>query len=104
MSAANSPTNYGKIWVILVALVFVGVAALQAPSHTTGVVLIFAAALVKAVIVLRYYMHVVNQPKMVYALLAIPLFLAFMMGGILVTDIAGYHREAPSSGAHGSAH
>jgi len=108
MSAANPPISYGKIWVILVFLVGLGAAALLVPSKTLGVFLIFAVAVVKAVLVLRHYMHLVHQPVMVYALLAVPLLLAFIMVFILIPDIAmnspmhqaGGHAPAAHDGAH----
>lgn len=103
MSAANPPVSYGKIWVILVALVAIGVAALAIPSKTLAVVLIFAAALVKAVIVIRHYMHLVKQPPMVYAMLGVPLLLAIMMALILTPDI-GMHYRSTSTALPGAEH
>lgn len=107
MSAANPPVSYGKIWIVLVALVALGVAALEIPNKTLAVVLIFTAAVIKAILVLRHYMHVVRQPTMVYALLAVPLLLAFMMAFILTPDIGMNYRQTSTgvpAAEHGAEH
>jgi len=107
MSAANPPISYGKIWVVLVVLVALGAAFLLVPSKPLAVVLIFTVATIKAVIVLRHYMHVVHQPLMVYAMLAVPLVLAIMMVFILIPDIAAnspMHQHGAKLPAHDSAH
>lgn len=108
MSAANPPISYGKIWVVLVALVAMGAAFLLVPSKPLAVVLIFTVAIIKAVLVLRHYMHVVHQPLMVYAMLAVPLVLAIMMVFILIPDIAAnspmHQQGGQPAAAHGDPH
>lgn len=107
MSAANPPISYGKLWVVLVALVGLGAAFLLVPNKTLAVFLIFAVATIKAVIVIRHYMHVVHQPLMVYAMLGVPLILAFLMVFLLIPDIAAnspMHQHGIKPPEHGSAH
>lgn len=87
MSADKPHANYFMIWVVLVALVAVGALFLLIPSKTLAVVLIFAVATIKAILVVRHYMHVVNQPPMIYAMLAIPLIMAIALVFVLIPDI-----------------
>jgi len=80
--------GYGIVWLWLMALLGAGVALLAVPSKTLGVVLIFAVATVKAVLVLRHYMHLRHQPVMIYLMLAIPVVLAIALTIVLLPDIA----------------
>lgn len=90
MSAANPPISYGKIWVVLVALVAIGAGFLLVPSKVLATVLIFTVAIIKATLVARHYMHIVHQPVMVYVMLAVPLMLALALAFVLIPDI-GMH-------------
>ncbi|HVN83451.1 MAG TPA: cytochrome C oxidase subunit IV family protein [Candidatus Binatia bacterium] len=91
MSSTGKSVSYEAIWVWLVVLLGAGVVMLAVPSKTLGVILIFTVATVKAVLVLRHYMHVRGQPTMVYAILAVPLLLAIAMVLTLLPDIAFKH-------------
>ncbi len=108
MSAANPPISYGRIWMMLVALVALGAAFLLIPSKPLAVVLIFTVAIIKATLVLRHYMHVVHQPLMVYVMLAVPLLLAILMIFILIPDIAAnspmHQKGGQPTAAHDSPH
>ena len=89
MDTAKPPVAYVTIWVWLVLLVGVGLAILVAPfSKILSVVLIFAVATLKAVLVLRHYMHVRAQPLMIYAMICVPLVLAIALTLVLLPDIA----------------
>ncbi len=89
MDTAKPPVGYVTIWVWLVLLVGVGLAILVAPfSKVLSVVLIFAVATLKAVLVLRHYMHVRAQPLMIYAMICVPLVLAIALTLVLLPDIA----------------
>ncbi|HUI26025.1 MAG TPA: cytochrome C oxidase subunit IV family protein [Candidatus Kryptonia bacterium] len=91
-SAGKSFVSYEAIWVWLVVLLAAGVALLGVPiSKTLAVVLIFTVATVKAVLVLRNYMHVRGQPIMVYAILGVPLLLAIALVLTLLPDIGFRH-------------
>jgi len=89
MNATHKPgVGYVTIWVYLLILVAAGVAVLGAPvSKTVAVVLIFGVAVVKATLVIRHYMHVRQQPLMIYAMLTIPVLLAIAMTLALLPDI-----------------
>ena len=88
MSAEKPAVGYVTIWVWLVLLVAAGVGVLGMPiSKPMAVVLIFAVAAVKATLVIRHYMHVRQQPLMIYAMLGIPVLLAIAMTLALLPDI-----------------
>ncbi len=89
MSADRHGVGYVTIWMWLVALLAAGVALIALPlSKTLAVVLIFAVATLKAVLVVRHYMHVRAQPVMVYAILSVPVVLAIALIFVLLPDIA----------------
>lgn len=89
MSADNHSVRYVTIWMWLVLLLAAGVALIALPlSKMLAVILIFAVATVKAVLVVRHYMHVRAQPVMVYAILTVPLVLAIALVFVLLPDIA----------------
>ncbi len=89
MSADSHSVGYVTIWMWLVLLLGAGVALIALPlSKTLAVILIFAVATVKAVLVVRHYMHVRAQPVMVYAILTVPLVLAIALLFVLLPDIA----------------
>lgn len=89
MSADKHAVGYLTIWMWLVVLLAAGVALIALPlSKTLAVVLIFAVATMKAVLVVRHYMHVRAQPVMVYAILSVPVVLAIALIFVLLPDIA----------------
>ena len=89
MSADKPSVSYVTIWVWLLLLVAAGVAVLGIPvSKSVAVMLIFSVATVKAVLVIRHYMHVRHQPLMIYAMLGIPVILAIALVFVLMPDIA----------------
>jgi caa(3)-type oxidase subunit IV len=89
MSANKPAIGYVTIWVVLIALVAVGVSFLFLPlSKNAAVVMIFAVATLKAFLVVRHYMHVRHQPLMVYAVLGVPVLLAIALVCVLMPDIA----------------
>lgn len=83
--------NYVAIWYWLIglALASVVVSALPLP-HTVITAIIFAAALVKAVLVVLYYMHLRFERLLVYALLGVPLLFFAILVLVLLPDIAGH--------------
>jgi caa(3)-type oxidase subunit IV len=90
MSAAEKPpVGYVTIWVWLMMLIALGVALISIPlSKPLAVALIFTVATVKAGLVIRHYMHVRNQPWMIYAMIGVPLVLVIVMIIALLPDIA----------------
>ncbi|MFQ5668019.1 MAG: cytochrome C oxidase subunit IV family protein [Candidatus Binatia bacterium] len=85
----KAPVGYLTVWVWLVVLLGIGVAVFAVPlSKATAVVLVFAVAAVKAVLVVRHYMHLREVPLMLYAMVGIPVLLAIGMALTLLPDIA----------------
>jgi caa(3)-type oxidase subunit IV len=71
---SNSHTrHYLMIWIWLLALVVLSVAAASILPKTQALVLIFAVAIVKALLVARNYMHLKNERAIIYALVLVPL-------------------------------
>ena len=72
MSNAHS-RHYLMIWIWLLALVVLSVAAASILPKTQSLVLIFAVAILKALLVARNYMHLKNERAIIYAMVLIPL-------------------------------
>ena len=72
MSNAHS-RHYLIIWVWLLALVVAAVAAASLLPKLQAMVLIFAAAIIKALLVARNYMHLKNERVIIYAIVLVPL-------------------------------
>lgn len=72
MSNAHS-RHYLTIWIWLLALVVIAVVAATVLPKVQAMVLIFAVAIVKALLVARNYMHLKNEKAIIYAIVLIPL-------------------------------
>jgi caa(3)-type oxidase subunit IV len=85
----HSGPNNVVIWVALVVLLAAGFAVFE--FHMTKlatILLIFGIAIVKAWLVVRYYMHLRGVPRVLYFIAGVPLILAITMVLILFPDIA----------------
>jgi len=78
MSNAHS-RHYLIIWLWLLALVIVSVAAASILPKFQALVLIFAVAIVKALLVARNYMHLKNERAIIYAMVLIPLMFVIIL-------------------------
>ncbi|HEY6395092.1 MAG TPA: cytochrome C oxidase subunit IV family protein [Candidatus Binataceae bacterium] len=86
-SGANA--LYVRIWVWLVGLLIIGVAVFALPiPRIFAVLLIFAIATVKAVLVARNYMHMRAEHIAIYLIALIPVLLLIGMTLMLIPDIA----------------
>jgi len=65
--------HYLIIWVWLLALVVVSVTAVAVLPKFQALLLIFAVAIVKALLVARNYMHLKNERVIIYVIVLIPL-------------------------------
>lgn len=65
--------HYLTIWIWLLALVVISVVAATVLPKVQAMVLIFAVAIVKALLVARNYMHLKNEKAIIYAIVLIPL-------------------------------
>jgi len=65
--------HYLIIWLWLVALVGISVAAASLLPKVQALALIFSVAIVKAFLVARNYMHLKNEKAIYYAIVLVPL-------------------------------
>lgn len=72
MSNAHT-RHYFIIWIWLCLLVFVSIAAALLLPKVQALVLIFAVAVTKALLVARNYMHLKNERVILYAIALVPL-------------------------------
>jgi caa(3)-type oxidase subunit IV len=81
--------NYVGVWLWLVALLIasVGVTYIPAPTGVT-LFLIFAMAVMKAVLVALNYMHLKFEQLLIYAMAIVPLAIFFILWIVLYPDIA----------------
>ncbi len=90
--AAHARPNYVAIYLWLVGLLFVSLAAVYLPfSQATTVTIIFLIAAAKAVIVAAYFMHMKFERWLIYAMVITPLLLFVIMTVTLIPDIV-YNR------------
>jgi caa(3)-type oxidase subunit IV len=82
MSNSHS-RHYLIIWIWLLALVVVAVAAASLLPKFQALVLIFAVAIIKALLVARNYMHLKNEQAIIYAMVLVPLtFVIILLFGL----------------------
>jgi cytochrome c oxidase subunit 4 len=90
---AHRHPNYVAIWVWLLLLLGVGLVASFLPGgRTVAVTVIFATAVVKALLVALNYMHLRFEPRLIYALALVPLLFAAVLVVALLPDFALHHR------------
>jgi len=93
MSNAHS-RHYLTIWLWLMALVIVSVAAASVMPKGPALLLIFAVAIVKALMVARHYMHLKNEKALIYAIALVPLaFIIIFLFGLFPDFV--YHLTKP---------
>ena len=85
----HHPVNYLAIFITLVVLtvVTVGVAFLGIKQEWQKVLLALAIASVKASFVVLYFMHLKFEGKLIYLVLAVPVFLCIVLVIALIPDI-----------------
>jgi caa(3)-type oxidase subunit IV len=80
--------NYVAVWGWLVLLLMVGVASASLPlPKAASLVVIFGAALAKALLVAANYMHLRFEPRLIYAIAIAPILLFLCLVMALVPDI-----------------
>jgi caa(3)-type oxidase subunit IV len=93
MSNARS-RHYLMIWYWLMALVIVSVLAAFFLPKFHALVLIFAVAIIKALLVARNYMHLKNERAIIYAMALVPLAFVLIFLFTLFPDFV-YHLTKP---------
>jgi len=87
--AHDTDTFYIEIWAWLVGLLVIGTAAVFLPiPKLAALLVVFAVATVKAVLVVRNYMHLKAEHLMIYLIAAIPVLLILILAITLLPDIA----------------
>lgn len=82
------------IWYWLMALVILSVGASFVLPKAEALVLIFAVALIKALLVARNYMHLKHETALIYAIALVPLaFVIFFLIGVFPDFV--YHATKP---------
>jgi len=89
MRSAHTHPNYVLVWYWLLGLALASVLLSALPlSHTVMVVLVFAAATVKALLVALYYMHLRFEHWLLCLLALVPLGLFGILLLVLFPEIA----------------
>ncbi len=84
--------NYVAVWGWLVALLIVGVGSASLPfPKAASLVVIFGAAVAKALLVAANYMHLRFEPRLIYAIAIAPIVLFVSLTLLLVPDIVFGH-------------
>jgi caa(3)-type oxidase subunit IV len=86
--------HYLIIWLWLVALVGISVAAASVLPKFQALALIFSSAIVKAFLVARHYMHLKNEKPIYYAMALVPLAFVIILLFSLFPDFV-YHATKP---------
>ncbi|MBI5836841.1 MAG: cytochrome C oxidase subunit IV family protein [Candidatus Eisenbacteria bacterium] len=109
--AGAHPTNYVKVWALLVGLLVVSVIGPMTGIRVVMLIAAFGVALVKAYIVARKFMHLDVQKPVVHWALGIALvFMVLLFAGVAPDAMkhSGQHWHktyvAPAAGAGGEAH
>jgi caa(3)-type oxidase subunit IV len=88
VNTGNDDRLYIKIWGWLLGLLIAGVLVFTLHLATIPLlVFIFAVAAIKAVLVVRNYMHLKAEHLLIYAIAGIPVLLILGMALVLIPDI-----------------
>jgi cytochrome c oxidase subunit IV len=78
-----------RIWAWLVGLLIAGLTVFVLPiPKIAAIVLVFAAAIIKAALVVRKYMHLEAQHWLLYVIALAPVLMVIAMAVALLPDIA----------------
>jgi len=87
MTSGKTHPNYTAVWLWLLGLMGLGVAASFLPGgRTFAVVVIFAVAFIKAILVAANFMHLRFEPPLIYAFVLIPLLFLVVLAAALFPD------------------
>ncbi len=94
MTSGKPHPNYTAIWLWLLGLMSLSVAASFLPGgRTFVVVVIFAAAFIKAILVAANFMHLRFEPAVIYAFVLIPVLFLLVLAAALLPDFV-WHSAA----------
>lgn len=87
MSASRAHPNYTAVWIWLLVLLGVGLGVSFVPgARAIGLVVIFATAFVKALLVALNFMHLRFESGLIYAIALIPLVFVAILAVALFPD------------------
>ncbi|MBI4587797.1 MAG: cytochrome C oxidase subunit IV family protein [Candidatus Rokubacteria bacterium] len=93
MTSGKVHPNYTAVWLWLLALLGLGVAASFLPGgRTLAVLVILATASAKALLVALNFMHLRFEPALLYALVLIPLLFLVVLAAVLFPDFVWHSR------------
>lgn len=91
-TSAHQRPNYVVVWLWLVGLLVISLAAVYLPfSQAATVTMIFVVAVVKAFLVVTNFMHLKFEQKWIKTIALVPVVLFIIMTIALIPDIA-YNR------------
>jgi caa(3)-type oxidase subunit IV len=85
--AEHHGPSYITIWYILIGLLGLGLLGMGIGNKYLAIGFIFLIAIVKAILVGRYYMHLKTEASIVYVIFFVPVLLLFVLAFLLVPDI-----------------
>lgn len=84
--------THTTVWYWLLALLGAGLLASLAPlGRPLIIAALLGAALAKAILVARHYMHLKQESRLIYAIIAAPLLLVLCLALALVPDLVLRH-------------
>ena len=87
MASVKTHPNYTAVWIWLLALLGVGLAASLLPGgRPVALVVIFTTAFVKAILVALNFMHLRFEPGLIYAIALVPIIFAAILAIALFPD------------------
>lgn len=86
MMADGHRPNYFFVWLWLVVLVIFSIAASLVLPKSAALLVIFAAAGIKALLVILNYMHLKYEKPLLYALAIVPLLIVIVLMFALFPD------------------
>lgn len=86
MTSEQNRPNYFAVWIWLVGLVIVSVVASSVLPKSAAVLLIFAVAAIKALLVVLNYMHLKYEKLLLYVLAIVPLLIVAVLLFALFPD------------------
>jgi caa(3)-type oxidase subunit IV len=94
MASGRPHPNYTVIWLWLLGLLALGVAASALPGgRAIALAVVFGTAVVKALLVALNFMHLRFEPRLIYAIVLVPLVVAAILTLALFPDFV-WHAAA----------
>lgn len=86
MTSARNHPNYLLVWLWLLGLVFVSLGASLLLPKTAALLIIFAAATIKAILVVLNFMHLKYERPLLYMMAVVPVVIIVLLVIALFPD------------------